>query len=111
MKGFKHQSNLDTIDALKDSLILKSLPYGKWITEENKEYLFNRDYEPILGWDLTSNIPVPVTPNCCIRGIIEEKTELYYGGGVDYPTRDVKTLRKCWDILADWSKRLYSKNQ
>lgn len=105
MKGFEYQSELNTQKNLTNILLLKSLPYGRWITKNHEEYLFNRDYEPILGWDLKLNAPIRTTPNMWIYEIIEEETKLYYGNGIDYPIHDIKTLRKCWDILADWSKR------
>jgi len=39
MKGFTHQSKSDTKKTLTDNLVLKSLPYGKWITENDEEYV------------------------------------------------------------------------
>jgi hypothetical protein len=36
-----------------------------------------------------------------IHVMIEEETDLYYGGGIDYSIHNLKTLRKCWDILAN----------
>lgn len=106
LKGFKHQTNYDTKKSLTDNLILKSLPYGKWTTKNNEEYLFNRDFEPIAGWNLILNVSIPVTADTWINDIIEEKTEFYYVGVREYPTKSEKTLRKCWDILADWSERM-----
>lgn len=99
MKGFRKQTNWDTKRILEERLILKSLPYGKWTTTDNKEYLFNRDYEPIRGRDLTTNTEIPVTLKTWVGGEIE--TEFYYDGS-SYPYRCEKTLRKCWDILATW---------
>ena len=105
MKGIKHQSNFDTVRILKDNLIFKSLPYGKWTTLDNKEFLFNRDYEPIAGWDINRNVPIPTMPKMWIDNIDSEQTIMYYGGLIEYPTTSELTLRKCWDVLADWSNR------
>lgn len=103
MKGYRHQTNYDTKKNLIDNLILKSLPYGKWTTKDNEEFLFNRDYEPIIGWDLTLNKPIPVSPGMWIGG--NGRKEEFYYSGENYPYRDENTLRKCWDILADWTAR------
>lgn len=103
MKGFINHEYYDTKKTLVDTLILKGLPYGMWTTKDNKEYLFNRDYEPILGWDLELCREIPVAPFMWIESIV--KQEYFYGKHIEYPTKDVKTLRKCWDILAEWSKR------
>jgi hypothetical protein len=102
MKGYKFQTPHDTRKSLVDKLILKGLPYGKWTTEDNKEYLFNIDYEVIDGWDLETGSPIQVHPRAWIYGI--EKEEFYFDGSC-FPTRREKTLRKCWDILANWSAR------
>jgi|SRR5690625_440970 len=103
MKGYNYQTNHDNKQSLVDKLVLKSLPYGKWTTKDNKEFLFNRDYEPILGWDLTSNTSIPVTPMMWVDDQ-ETKQEYFYDDG-NPPTKNIKTLRKCWDILAYWSGR------
>lgn len=102
MKGFRHQTDMQTVKNLKDDLLSKVLPYGKWTTTNNEEYLFNRDYEPIAGWNLETNKAIPILPSMWVGEIIEEQTVYYYGGGIILPT----TLRKCWDILADWSVRM-----
>jgi hypothetical protein len=102
MKGFRHQTHFNRKIDLVNSLLSKSLPYGKWTTSKQEEYLFNRDYEPIMGWNLILKKPIPVYPRMWIYEI--KDAELYYDGRSN-PIKDEKTLRKCWDILADWSKR------
>lgn len=109
MKGIKHQSDYNTVQELTDNVILKTLPYGKWITSDNKEFLFNRDYEPIAGWDVVNEVPILTLPSMWIHKINSNETVMYYGGYIEYPTQDEETFRKCWDILADWSERA-SKN-
>lgn len=108
MKGFRNSKHYGTKKQLIDELIYKTLPYGKWTTKDNKEYLFNRDYEPIQGWDLENNTLIIVSSFNWIQEIVKE--EFYYNGDC-YPTRNEKTLRKCWDILADWNKRSINNEQ
>lgn len=104
MKGLRNVGRYDTKKTMTDTLIYKSLPYGKWTTADECEYLFNRDYEPILGWDNKTSAAIPVLPTTWIRDIVN--AEHYYGEDVDYPTESVKTMRKCMNILADWNKKI-----
>src|SRR5687767_2848106 len=104
MKGYKFQTRSDDKKGLVDTLILKSLPYGKWTTKNGEEYLFNRDYEPILGYDLKTSKPIPVTPKTWVKEIAHDET-LYFYKGI-YPTSDTRILRSCWDVLAYWHIRL-----
>jgi hypothetical protein len=104
MKGFSYVGTYDTRRTMTDTLIYKTLPYGKWTTKNGEEYLFNREYEPIAGWDNNTNTPIPVLPTTWIHDIVQ--TEGYYGGdNGEYPTYCVKTFNKCMNILADWSNR------
>lgn len=111
MKGIKHQNNYETVQALNDNLIFKTLPYGKWVTFDNKEFLFNRDYEPIAGWDLVNEELIPTFPNMWIHNINPKENVMYYGDFTEYPTKSEDTFRKCWDVLADWSERASSKGR
>lgn len=104
MKGFRNVGRYDTKRTMTDTLIYKSLPYGKWITADKCEYLFNRDYEPIAGWDNQASIAIPVLPTTWVPYIVD--TEFYYGEDDDYPTNSVKTMRKCMNVLADWYKKI-----
>lgn len=102
MKGFKHITKNDSKKELVERLIFKSLPYGMWTTESDELFLFNRDYEPIKGWNIKSKEVIPVYHSMWIRGIVKQE---YYYNQDNCPIKNINTFRNCWDILADWTAR------
>lgn len=107
MKGYLHIEDFYNKKHLTDILILKALPYGKWTTKYNQEFLFNRDYEPIAGYDLINDLPIPVFPEMWIHDIDFDKTSFFYKSL--YPTSKTEVMRDCIKVLADWSKRATQK--
>lgn len=103
MKGFKKQAFYDNKNHLVDTLTLKSLPYGMWTTENNEEFIFNRDYEPIQGWNMKTKEAIPVHCNMWIEGILKQE---YYYDQYNCPINNIHTFRECWDVLASWSDRI-----
>ena len=105
MKGFRKTSVLSGLQEMRDTVILKTLPYGMWKTERGIDILFNRDYEPTRAWDSVNNVQVPAYITMWVEDIIPEETIMYYQG-VPYPTKSKDTMRKCIDILAEWDARV-----
>ena len=105
MKGYRKVDKHHNRKMITDNIINKHLPYGKWTTADHKEYLFNRDYEPIMGWDLETDSPIAVNHNLWVKDIVN--AEWYYGNEIADPTDSVAVMRKLWNILAEWGNRLH----
>lgn len=106
MRRHSHRTNLDSMESLVDKILLKGLPYGKWTTKDNEEYLFNREYDVICGRKIGDTELIPVTIDTWVDGIVEE--EFYYQDG-EYPTRDKKNFIQCLLILEDWMEAAANK--
>lgn len=73
----------------------KCLPYGKWVCDDGREVLFNRDYQPIY-----ERRPGRASREADSREWVEDikQTEFFYSDS-NPPWLDQATLRKCSELL------------
>jgi hypothetical protein len=78
----------------KDEVVRTELPYGKWTTADGSEYLFNRNYENIIGKDNQGNLKA-VHPYYWHDNIVKHE---YYYNDLTTPWRKKATLLKVAEI-------------
>lgn len=74
------------------------LPYGVYVNDETgRRVLYNRDYEPI--WEQTGDAAAwRCDPKEWVK---HHRQEWFYNDG-NPPWRDIKSMRRCLDVLASW---------
>jgi len=76
-----------------------TLPYGKWLCEDGREVLFNRDYTPI--WDRSlDNVVGNISPDTYVH---HKDTVFYFDDATaPYYYENAHTLEKCLNVLKEW---------
>lgn len=89
------------LDSKKLQLFRQHLPYGKWITSNKREILFNRDYTPL--WERTNAdgryLVSQANSSEKVTGIVDETW--YYDDG-STPWDDKNVLQICINALTDF---------
>jgi len=100
LKGDKQNyPNKPTKLSEKQRLYRMWLPYGKWICSDEREVLFNREYEPIWERSVNNLQTLRSDPNEHIQNIVEE--HFYYDDGCP-PHVNKQTLQTCLCALDDF---------
>lgn len=82
------------------------MPYGEWTDTAGRQFLFNRDYEPI--WTrLRGGAAAPCSPAKWVEAR-DSKTRWFYGMGAGdrrflaNPWNSARVRRRCEEVLREW---------
>lgn len=95
---FNQRPENATKGLIKTSLLMGWLPYGKWLTEDGKEFYFGREYHVIYGWDIIENRMIPVHRQMYTNKVDIVDTE-YFGDWRRGEGSEIASIRRHLEII------------